>query len=292
MALDQTTFSDLGGAVSDLFAGMGASDNANLKAQSDLIQAEGIQTSANGTRIQAQGTQIQSQGIAISADLLRLQAQGDLAEASEYDLAGNLANANATFTAQSTAIQQTQQDRALYQSLGTTQAGVAGAGFAESGSAMDVLRSSASQGALTRAVLGQQGLVTEAGYQEQAQTYADHVVGRASHRGGRDHHRRADRCALVRDQRLAGQQDQIAAQQDQIASQTAALAPQIIAAGQQQAAGGFHFSAIKAVAGVGELLLGGGPMQLISNVATAAGGAPENWNTSLPDGSFDGSGAF
>ena len=33
-----------------------------------------------------------------------------------------------------------------------------------------MLRSSASQGALTRAVLGQQGLVTEAGYQEQAQS--------------------------------------------------------------------------------------------------------------------------
>ena len=211
MAIDQTTFSDLGGAVSDLFAGMGASDNANLKAQSDLIQAEGIQTSANGTRIQAQGTQIQSQGIAISADLLRLQAQGDLAEASEYDLAGNLANANATFTAQSTAIQQTQQDRALYQSLGTTQAGVAGAGFAESGSAMDVLRSSASQGALTRAVLGQQGLVTEAGYQEQAQSYATmSAAARATAAGETTIAGQTD-VLSSETARIAGQQDQLAA---------------------------------------------------------------------------------
>jgi hypothetical protein len=33
------------------------------------------------------------------------------------------------------------------------------------------LRDSASQGALTHAVLGQQGLITEAGYQEQATSY-------------------------------------------------------------------------------------------------------------------------
>ena len=288
MPIDPTVFSDLGGAVSDLFAGVGASDNANLKAQSDLIQAEGIQTSANGTRIQAQGTQIQSQGIAISADSLRLQAQGDLSEASEYDLAGNLATANEQFTAQSTAIQQTQQDRTLYQSLGTTRASVAGAGFAASGSAMDVLRNSASQGALTRAVLGQQGLVTEAGYQEQAQSYQTMASAARATAAGEEAIAGQTDVLSTETAGLATQQNQIATEQDQMASQTAALAPQIIAAGQQQEQGDFISSAIKAVAGVGELLLGGGPMQLISSVATAAGGAPENWNTSLPDGSLTG----
>jgi hypothetical protein len=34
-----------------------------------------------------------------------------------------------------------------------------------------VLRDSAAQGALTHAVLGQQGLITEAGYKQQAQSY-------------------------------------------------------------------------------------------------------------------------
>jgi hypothetical protein len=87
----------------------------------------------------------------------------------------------------STAIKESQADRNLYQALGTTRADFAvglfarpmncriwrcsGAGFAESGSALDLLRESASQGAMTKAVLGEQGLITEAGYQEQAQSY-------------------------------------------------------------------------------------------------------------------------
>jgi hypothetical protein len=73
----------------------------------------------------------------------------------------------------STAIKQSQADRNLYQSLGTTEADIAGAGLAQSGSALDLLRESASQGAMTKAVLGEQGLITEAGYAEQAQSYQD-----------------------------------------------------------------------------------------------------------------------
>jgi hypothetical protein len=45
-----------------------------------------------------------------------------------------------------------QAEREMYQSLGQTKADVAGAGFAESGSALDLLRQSASQGALQQAV--------------------------------------------------------------------------------------------------------------------------------------------
>ena len=37
--------------------------------------------------------------------------------------------------------------------------------------ARDLMRESASQGALTKAVAQQQGLITEAGYEEQAQSY-------------------------------------------------------------------------------------------------------------------------
>jgi hypothetical protein len=73
----------------------------------------------------------------------------------------------------STAIKESQADRNLYQALGQTKADVASAGFAQSGSALDLLRESASQGAMTKAVLGEQGLITEAGYQEQAQSYSD-----------------------------------------------------------------------------------------------------------------------
>lgn len=125
--LSDKTFSDLGGAASDIFAGFG--DQA--------------------------------------------KAQGDFAEATDYTLASQLATQNEKFTETSTAIKEAQQNRSLTQTLGGQQADVAGAGFAESGSSLDLLRDSASQGALTHAVLGQQGLITEAGYTEQATSYTN-----------------------------------------------------------------------------------------------------------------------
>jgi hypothetical protein len=125
LGLSQATFTDLGGAASDLFTGFG--DTA--------------------------------------------KAKGDFAEAKNYSLASDLAAQNEKFTETSTAIKEAQQQRSLTQTLGGQQADVAGAGFAESGSALDLLRDSASEGALTHAVLGQQGLITEAGYNEQAASY-------------------------------------------------------------------------------------------------------------------------
>lgn len=99
------------------------------------------------------------------------KAQYDFAEAGNYGLASDLATQNDEFTKTSTAIKEAQQQREATGALGGVQADVAGAGFAESGSALDILRDSASQAALTHAVVGQQGLITEAGYQEQAQSY-------------------------------------------------------------------------------------------------------------------------
>jgi hypothetical protein len=127
LGLSQATFTDFGGAASDLFASFG--DKA--------------------------------------------KAQGDFSEAKNYDAAAALATQNEKFTETSTAIKEAMQQRSLTQTIGGQQADVAGAGFAESGSALDLLRDSASQGALTHAVLGQQGLITEAGYNEQAQSYAN-----------------------------------------------------------------------------------------------------------------------
>ena len=134
MAFGATTISDFGGGVSDLFA-----------------------ASADQTK----------------ADALRLKAQGDVLEGQNYGLASDLATQNEQFTAQSTAIKQAQLDRSITQTIGGQQADVAGAGFAASGSALDLMRDSASQGALTKAVAGQQGLITEAGYQEQATCYTN-----------------------------------------------------------------------------------------------------------------------
>jgi hypothetical protein len=129
MALGASTFTDLGGAVSDIF---------------------GSENTATG---------------------LRIKAQGDIAESQEYDLAGQLAGQNEKFTETSTAIKEMQQERQTNMVLGEQKADVASSGFAESGSALDLLRDSASQGALQRQVLGQQGLITEAGYQQQQQSY-------------------------------------------------------------------------------------------------------------------------
>ena len=127
MAFGNATFSDIGTAVSDIFA-----------AQGDVLKAKGAEF-----------------------------------EQKSYLEAADLAKQNEQFTEMSTAIKESQADRNLYQALGTTRADVAGAGFAASGSALDILRESASQGAMTKAVLGEQGLITEAGYQEQAQSYTD-----------------------------------------------------------------------------------------------------------------------
>jgi len=106
---------------------------------------------------------------AASAD--KSKAQFDRIEGQEYTLASQLATKNEQFTQMSTAIKEAQTSREVSKSLGATSAAVAGAGFAESGSALDILRESASQGALTKAVTAEQGLVTEAGYNEQAQSY-------------------------------------------------------------------------------------------------------------------------
>src|SRR5436305_2093773 len=73
---------------------------------------------------------------------------GDAVEGKNYDLAATLADKNARYTEMSTQVKQMQAQRALTMGLGETKADVAGAGFAESGSALDLLRDSASQGAL------------------------------------------------------------------------------------------------------------------------------------------------
>ena len=102
-----------------------------------------------------------------------LKAKGEAFEQQSYEEAAALSEQNAQFTATSTAIKEGQADRELYMSLGKTKAAVANAGLAQSGSALDILRESAQEGATTKAVIGQQGLITEAGYQEQSQAYTN-----------------------------------------------------------------------------------------------------------------------
>jgi hypothetical protein len=102
----------------------------------------------------------------------RAKGEGDLIEAQNYDLAAEYAQKNVEYTQLSTAIKNQQTERQIYQQTGGLQAGVAAAGFVGgSGSAGDLMRESASQGALTHAVLSEQGLIQEQGYQEQAASY-------------------------------------------------------------------------------------------------------------------------
>jgi hypothetical protein len=144
ISLSPQVFSGIGSAVSDLFAGLSAETQANLKAQ--------------GLQIQAQGTVI--------------QAEGDIAESSNYTSAATLAQQNAEYTEVSTAIQQAQEQRSTMMQIGSQRAAIGGAGLAASGSGLDILRNSAQQGALANAVLGAQGQITALGYQEQAKSYA------------------------------------------------------------------------------------------------------------------------
>src|SRR4051812_29801498 len=107
MPLGGSTFSYIGGAVSDLFA----------------------------------------------ADAYKAKAKGDEFEKQNYQLAATYADQNAQYTEWSTAIKLTQAQRELSKSMGQTSADVAGAGFAASGSALDILRESATQGALQQSVI-------------------------------------------------------------------------------------------------------------------------------------------
>lgn len=118
MPISQAGFADLGGAVKDLFGGI-----------------------------------------------------GEFASAKGYTAAAGFATQNAEIEAQSTKIQETQAQRKIYQTLGGQKTDVAGAGLSASGSALDVMRSSAEQGSLTKQLIANQGAINVAGYEEEASNY-------------------------------------------------------------------------------------------------------------------------
>jgi hypothetical protein len=139
--------SSLSTAASDLFAGL-------YTAPAEQAGAEAQVAMANASA---------------QADIL--QGQGDILEGETYSEAATLAQTNEAYTAQSTAIQVSQADRALYMNLGAQSAAAGGSGSSGGGSAADIIRNSAQQGALNRSVIQQQGLITEAGYAEQANAF-------------------------------------------------------------------------------------------------------------------------
>lgn len=101
----------------------------------------------------------------------KFKAKGNRLEAAQYDRSAAFSEKNALYEKMATEVKLTQLDREIYRSQGGTAADVAGAGFAASGSALDILADSAAQGALARAVTLEQGLINEEGYREQAKSY-------------------------------------------------------------------------------------------------------------------------
>jgi hypothetical protein len=139
--------SNLGTAASDLFAGM-------YTAPAEQAAAEAQVAMANASA---------------KADIL--QGTGDVLEGQVYGEAAILAQLNAQYTERSTAIQEQQAQRSLYMNLGSQAAAAGGSGSSGGGSAAAIMRNSVEQGALNLAVIRQQGLIQEAGYEEQANAY-------------------------------------------------------------------------------------------------------------------------
>lgn len=146
-----------GGAVEDLLAGQATAKGQRITAGGMDIQADAMDITAAGMRLNAKG--------------FLVKAAGDDAEAERYGSAADLSLLNEQFTEQSTALSQVATDRAMYKVGGTQRAQITGSGFTLGGSALDVMRDSAFQGAMTKAVAGQQGLITEAGYKQEAENY-------------------------------------------------------------------------------------------------------------------------
>jgi hypothetical protein len=93
---------------------------------------------------------------------------GDIAEGNAYKKAQRYALQNANVAQEAGDIKLEQTRRAIFRTIGAQEAGYAGAGLTESGSAQSVLRSSISQGALEKAIVNAQTQSNVTGYKEQA----------------------------------------------------------------------------------------------------------------------------
>lgn len=101
----------------------------------------------------------------------RIMAQGYRDSAASYSAAAKFAKENADITRESTKLQTESADRAIYKTIGGQAADVAGAGFASSGSALDILADSEAQGKLTLDLIAKQGEINVNGYEMQAKMY-------------------------------------------------------------------------------------------------------------------------
>jgi hypothetical protein len=121
------------------------------------------------------------QGIGAAASSI-FGAIGDFAEAGAYQQAANLSGIEAGYASENTRIQEAQAQRKLYQVEGAAAAKVGGAGLAMGGSNLDIMRSSAQQGALNKQLIQTQGNINVAGYQQQEESY--HQMSVAANNAG------------------------------------------------------------------------------------------------------------
>src|ERR1700733_14054786 len=133
--------SSLSTAASDLFAGLYTAPAEQAGAEAQVAMADA----------------------SAQADLL--QGQGDILEGQTYGLASTLAQTNAAYTAQSTAIQESQAQRQLYMTLGTAAAAAGGSGNFGGGAGKTQPASSAGE---TQAA---------ADYQQEANLFGESATG-------------------------------------------------------------------------------------------------------------------
>jgi hypothetical protein len=96
---------------------------------------------------------------------------GDLAEAGAYGTAARIAQTNAGIAQNSGQIEQLQAARKIYQTVSAQEAQVGGAGLAESGSALDLYRSSMQQGSLTKQLISRQTAINVGSFEQEAAAY-------------------------------------------------------------------------------------------------------------------------
>lgn len=106
-----------------------------------------------------------------NADAYKYKAQGAEFEKENYDLAAGLADQNAGYTEWTTGVKALMAERTTQQALGSGEAAIGNSGLKASGSSLDLLHESAANGQFAKEQAITQGNITEAGYQEQAQSY-------------------------------------------------------------------------------------------------------------------------
>lgn len=99
------------------------------------------------------------------ADLF--DAQGAATSASSYRTAAGFSGLNASLEEQATAIKTVQAQREGYLGIGQEHAQIAGAGFSDSGSALDLLRAAHQQSALQQGAIQLQGAIDVNSYKQQ-----------------------------------------------------------------------------------------------------------------------------